>query len=83
MSTLLAPLSGSMSMLASTAITVGDHAKTTKLFGLTIDLDIVWATLIAAAVVLGLGFTMARKATAGVRASCSSSTRPWCSRSRT
>lgn len=66
MSTLLAPLSGSMSMLASTAITVGDHAKTTKLFGLTIDLDIVWATLIAAAVVLGLGFTMARKATAGV-----------------
>ncbi len=47
-------------------ITVGDHAVTTKVFGLTIDVDIVYATLVAAAIVLGLGFWARSKATSGV-----------------
>jgi F-type H+-transporting ATPase subunit a len=34
--------------------------------GLTIDLDVVWTTLIAAAIVLGLGFAMRARATSGV-----------------
>jgi F-type H+-transporting ATPase subunit a len=34
--------------------------------GLTIYLDVVWTTLIAAAIVLGLGLLMRRKATSGV-----------------
>jgi F-type H+-transporting ATPase subunit a len=47
-------------------ISVGDHAATVQVFGLTINLDIVWATLVAAAIVLGLGFWARAKATAGV-----------------
>jgi len=54
-------------MIASgAAIQIGDHAATAQIFGMTVDLDIVWATLAAAAVVLTLGFVMAGKATAGV-----------------
>jgi len=47
-------------------IEVGGHAVTVNVFGLTIDLDIVWATLFAAAVVLTLGFLMRARATDGV-----------------
>jgi F-type H+-transporting ATPase subunit a len=53
-------------LLATAKITVGDHAVTTRFLGLTIDLDIVWSTLIAAAVVLGLAFWMRATVTAGV-----------------
>src|ERR1700674_4473496 len=51
---------------ASADIEVGGHAATTTLFGLTINLDVVWTTLFAAAVVLTLGFVMAARATDGV-----------------
>ena len=37
-----------------------------RVAGLTIYLDVVWTTLIAAAIVLGLGLLMRRKATSGV-----------------
>jgi F-type H+-transporting ATPase subunit a len=37
-----------------------------RVFGLTIYLDVVWTTLIAAAIVLGLGLRMRAKATSGV-----------------
>jgi F-type H+-transporting ATPase subunit a len=47
-------------------IEVGGHAASTTLFGLTIDLDVVWTTLFAAALVLTLGFVMRAKATDGV-----------------
>ncbi|MFI5100244.1 MAG: F0F1 ATP synthase subunit A [Actinomycetes bacterium] len=51
---------------ADTEIEVGGHAVTTQIFGLTINLDIVWVTLFAAGVVLTLGLLMRRKATDGV-----------------
>jgi len=44
--------------LASGKITVGDHALTAKLFGMTIDLDVVWATVFAGMVVIGLGLLL-------------------------
>jgi len=47
-------------------ISVGDHAATTQVLGMTINLDIVWATLVAAAIVLGLGFWARAQATSGV-----------------
>jgi len=47
-------------------ISVGEHARSVQVFGLTIDLDIVWATLIAAAVLLVLGYLMRRRMTTGV-----------------
>ena len=47
-------------------IDVGGHAATAKVFGMTIALDVVWATLAAAAVVLTLGFIMRAKVTSGV-----------------
>jgi F-type H+-transporting ATPase subunit a len=46
-------------------ITVGDHV-TTKVFGLTLDLDIIWATVIAGLVVILLGMIMRAKLTSGV-----------------
>jgi F-type H+-transporting ATPase subunit a len=46
-------------------ISVGEHPQA-KLFGLTINLDIVWATLIAGAIVIGLGLVLRKKATNGV-----------------
>ncbi len=51
---------------ADTEIEVGGHAVTTKIFGLEVNLDIVWVTLFAAGVVLALGLLMRRKATDGV-----------------
>jgi F-type H+-transporting ATPase subunit a len=53
-------------VMAAGKITVGDHAVTTKLFGLTIDVDIVYSTLAAGAIVLALGFLLRAKATSGV-----------------
>jgi len=47
-------------------IEVGGHAATTTVFGLTINLDVVWATLFAAGIVLVLGFLMRARATDGV-----------------
>ncbi len=46
-------------------ITVGDHVQR-KVFGLTIDVDIVWATIIAGLVVITLGMVLRAKATSGV-----------------
>ncbi|MEI7779681.1 MAG: F0F1 ATP synthase subunit A [Actinomycetes bacterium] len=51
---------------SAATIDVGGHAATAQLFGMTISLDIVWSSLAAAAVVLGLGFAMRAKATSGV-----------------
>jgi F-type H+-transporting ATPase subunit a len=51
---------------ADAQIEVGGHAATTTLFGLTINLDVVWVTLFSAAVVLTLGFMMRARATDGV-----------------
>ena len=53
-------------ILASGNITIGDHHGVVRVAGLTIYLDVVWTTLIAAAIVLGLGFLMRRKVTSGV-----------------
>jgi F-type H+-transporting ATPase subunit a len=53
-------------MRADTEITVGDHAATAHLFGLTFSLDVIWVTLFAAALVLALVFTMRRNVTDGV-----------------
>jgi F-type H+-transporting ATPase subunit a len=53
-------------MLASGNITIGNHRGVVHVAGLTIDLDVVWTTLIAAGIVLGLGLLMRRKATSGV-----------------
>jgi F-type H+-transporting ATPase subunit a len=53
-------------ILASGNITIGDHHGVVRVAGLTIYLDVVWTTLIAAAIVLGLGLLMRRKATSGV-----------------
>ena len=50
---------------AGGTITVGDHVASTQIFGLTVDLDIVWSSLIAAAIVLGMGFWMRHKVTSG------------------
>ena len=47
-------------------IKVGEHVASTKILGLTISLDIVWSSLIAAAIVLGLGFAVRRNVTKGV-----------------
>jgi F-type H+-transporting ATPase subunit a len=58
---------GALGLMASgTKITIGEHAVVAHPGGLTINMDIVWSTLIAAAFVLTLGGLMARKATAGV-----------------
>jgi F-type H+-transporting ATPase subunit a len=53
-------------VLASGNITIGDHHGVVHVFGMTIYLDVVWTTLIAAAIVLGLGLLMRRKVTSGV-----------------
>jgi F-type H+-transporting ATPase subunit a len=54
-----------MHILATGKIEVGDHI-TRKIFGLTIDVDIVWSTLAAGAIVLLLGFILRAKVTSGV-----------------
>lgn len=53
-------------LFAAAQIKVGDHIGQTQIFGLTIDMDIVWSSLLAAAIVLGLGFYVRSKATKGV-----------------
>ena len=53
-------------MRAEVTIEVGDHAVQGRFLGMTFDMDIIWATLVAAAIVLFLGFAMSRKATSGV-----------------
>ncbi|HXZ82836.1 MAG TPA: F0F1 ATP synthase subunit A [Acidimicrobiales bacterium] len=50
-------------MLATT-INIGTHI-TWKIFGLTIDVDTVLSTLVAAAIILGIGFYLRAKATSG------------------
>lgn len=52
-------------ILASAAIQVGDHI-TRKLFGLTVDVDVVWSTVVAGAIILVAGLYLRSKATAGV-----------------
>jgi F-type H+-transporting ATPase subunit a len=46
-------------------ISVGDHVQR-KVFGLTINVEIVWATVIAGIIVITLGLVLRKKATAGV-----------------
>lgn len=55
-----------MYILASGNITIGDHHGVVRVAGITIYMDVVWTTLIAAAIVLGLGLLMVRKVTSGV-----------------
>jgi F-type H+-transporting ATPase subunit a len=58
-------VSGAIHLLASGNINISNHV-TRKVFGLSIELDVVWATLIAGAIVIGLGLLTARRATSGV-----------------
>jgi F-type H+-transporting ATPase subunit a len=53
-------------LLASGNITIGEHHGVVHVAGLTIYLDVVWTTLIAAAIVLALGLRMRAKVTSGV-----------------
>ena len=46
-------------------ISVGEHVQR-QVFGLTINVDIVWATCIAGAIVILLGLILRAKATSGV-----------------
>ena len=46
-------------------IPVGDHV-TRKVFGLSVNLDTVWTTGVAIAIVLGMGFYLRSRATSGV-----------------
>lgn len=46
-------------------IPVGDHV-TRKVGGLSLNLDTIWTTLVACAIVLGMGFYLRHKATTGV-----------------
>jgi F-type H+-transporting ATPase subunit a len=48
-----------------TEITIGEH-RTVEVFGLTINVDTVFSTVIAGLIVIGLGFWMRRKVTSGV-----------------
>lgn len=51
--------------LLAVTIPVGDHVKR-SIGGLSFDLDTIWTTLIASAVVVGLGFYLRAKVTASV-----------------
>jgi F-type H+-transporting ATPase subunit a len=51
--------------LASTNIEIGNHV-TRKFFGLSFNVDTIWSTGLAAAIVLALGFWARRKLTSGV-----------------
>ena len=53
-------------VLASGNITIGDHHSVWHVAGLTIYGDVVWTTLLAAAIVLAFGFRMRAKVTSGV-----------------
>ena len=52
-------------LLATAQIQVGDHI-TRSLFGLKVDVDVVWSTVIAGLVILAAGVYLRAKATAGV-----------------
>jgi F-type H+-transporting ATPase subunit a len=56
---------GAVHLLASGNINISNHV-TRKVFGLSMELDVVWSTLIAGAIVIGLGLLTARRATSGV-----------------
>jgi F-type H+-transporting ATPase subunit a len=58
-------ISSAGALVASTDIKVGEHITTT-IFGLTLNLDTIYCTLIAGAIVCGLGLWMAHNATAEV-----------------
>jgi F-type H+-transporting ATPase subunit a len=51
--------------LLAVNIPVGDHV-TRKIGGLSFNLDTIWTTALAAAIVLGMGFYLRRRATSGV-----------------
>lgn len=53
-------------VLASGNITIGEHHGVVHVGGMTIYLDVVWTTLIAAAIVMAFGLRMRAKATSGV-----------------
>jgi F-type H+-transporting ATPase subunit a len=53
-------------ILASGNITIGDHHGVVHVFGMTVYLDVVWTTLIAAAIVMAFGLRMRAKVTSGV-----------------
>jgi F-type H+-transporting ATPase subunit a len=55
-----------LNMVDHAKITVGDHVVQGKFLGLTWDVDIIWATCVAAAIVLTLGFILQRNITPGV-----------------
>ena len=77
------PMSGNSFVLASGNITIGEHHGVVHVGGLTIYLDMVWTTLIAAAIVLGLGLRMRPRPPRACPGSCSCSGRRWSSRSPT
>jgi F-type H+-transporting ATPase subunit a len=52
-------------LATSSNIDIGDHI-TRKIFGLPVELDIVWSTLIAGLIVVALGLYVARRASSGV-----------------
>jgi F-type H+-transporting ATPase subunit a len=52
--------------MAAGNITIGNHRGVVHVAGLTVDLDVVWTSLIAAGIVLTVGFMMVRKVTSGV-----------------
>lgn len=57
---------GNGGYFAAGKIAIGDHAATAKIFGMTLDLDVIWSSLLAGAVVVTLGLILRSKATAGV-----------------
>jgi F-type H+-transporting ATPase subunit a len=59
-------VSGHSFVLASGNITIGAHHSVWHVAGLTIYGDVVWTTLLAAAIVLGFGLRMRAKVTSGV-----------------
>jgi F-type H+-transporting ATPase subunit a len=55
-----------MYILASGNITIAQHHGVVHVAGLTIYMDVVWTTLIAAGIVFGLGVLMVRRVTSGM-----------------
>lgn len=51
-----------MNVLAATDINIGEHV-TAKFLGMTFNLDTIWSTVVAGAILVGLGLYMARRAT--------------------
>ncbi|MGD0321270.1 MAG: F0F1 ATP synthase subunit A [Acidimicrobiales bacterium] len=60
----IAPLAHVRHLLAAD-ISVGDHVQH-KLFGLTVNVDTLWATLAAIVIIVALGLVLRARATAGV-----------------